>query len=129
MLTGNLPTHGIIGKVGENSTAAGFSSSNSPWVMVNDGGARANCHDVEKWASCRYKVILARDTPMAAVTYESLQCPSVRMGSAGQDLEADVTENGKDSFMLTTVSTNLRNKNFTINNIFVHMKHLQSLNS
>lgn len=92
MLTGNLLTHGIIGKVGENSNAAGFSSSNSPRAMVNDGGARANRHDVEKWASCRYRVILARDTPMAAVTYDSLQCPFVQMGSAGQDLEANVTE-------------------------------------
>lgn len=78
--------------------------------MVNDGGARANWHDVEKWPSYRCKVIPARDTPMAAVTYDSPQCPFVRMGSAGQDLEANVTENCKDSFMLRTVSTNLRNK-------------------
>lgn len=78
--------------------------------MVNDGGARAKWYDVEKWPSYRCKVIPARDTPMAAVTYDSPQCPFVRMGSAGQDLEANVTENCKDSFMLRTVSTNLRNK-------------------
>lgn len=112
--------------MGENSNTAGFSPSNSPRVTVNDGGARANCHDVEKWASCWYKVILARDTPVAAVAYDSLQCPFVQMGSAGQDLEANVTENWKDSFMLRTVSTNLRNKNFKFNNVFVHMEHLHS---
>lgn len=131
VLTGNLPTHGITGKVGENSNKAGFSSSNSPRVMVNDEGARANWHDVKKWASCWRKVIPARviparDTPMAAVTYDSPQCPFVQMGSAGQDLEANVTENCKDSFMLRIVSTNLRNKNFKFNNIFVPMKHLHS---
>lgn len=81
---------------------------------MNDGGARTNCQDVEKWVSCQDKSILARETQMSTVRHDFLQCLFVPMGLAGEDLEVSVKENQKDSFILRTVSTNLRKKTLYI---------------